>query len=79
MDKIALHLALCDNEATELQYKILTQLPTMNQRIADAYSNTKDFVTFIQNNLPEAKINFVSDDLAKQGFTPFGIFFGLTY
>jgi cystathionine beta-lyase/cystathionine gamma-synthase len=71
MDKIALHLALCDNEATELQYKILAQqLPTMNQRIADAYSNTKDFVTFIQNNLPEAKINFVSDDLAKQGFTP---------
>jgi hypothetical protein len=32
----------------------------MNQQIADAYSNTKDFVTFIQNNLPEAKINFVS-------------------
>jgi len=71
MDKIALHLALCDNEATALQYEILAQqLPTMNQRIADAYVNTRKFVNFIQDVLPEAKINFVSDDLAKQGFTP---------
>ncbi len=71
MDKIALHLALCDNEATALQYEILEQqLPTMNQRIADAYVNTRKFVNFIQNVLPEAKINFVSDDLAEQGFTP---------
>jgi len=71
MDKIALHLALCDNEATALQYEILAQqLPTMNQRIADAYVNTRKFVNFIQDVLPEAKINFVSDDLAEQGFTP---------
>jgi hypothetical protein len=25
MEKIALHLALCDNEATDLQYSILAQ------------------------------------------------------
>jgi hypothetical protein len=36
--EIALHLDLCDNEATDLQYEILAkQLPSMNQRIVDAY------------------------------------------
>ena len=71
MDKIALHLALCDNEATDLQYAILAeQLPSMNQRIADAYVNTRDFVNFITKELPDAKINFVSEELASQGFTP---------
>ena len=71
MDKIELHLKLCDNEATALQYKILaTQLPSMNQRIQDAYQNTRDFVNFIQETLPSAKLNFVSEDLAAQGFTP---------
>lgn len=71
MPKIALHLALCDNEATDLQYQILAQqLPSMNQRIADAYVNTREFVRFIHEVLPTAKINFVTDALALQGFTP---------
>ena len=71
MDKIELHLTLCDNEATDLQYEILAaQLPSMNQRIKDAYKNTREFVTFVQETLPNAKINFVSEELAKQGFTP---------
>lgn len=71
MDKIGLHLALCDNEATGQQYEILArQLPSMNQRIQDAYVNTREFVNFIQANLPEAKINFVSEELADRGFTP---------
>ncbi|WP_452223216.1 cystathionine beta-synthase [Lacinutrix chionoecetis] len=71
MQKIEQHLLLCDNEATSLQYKILAkQLPSMTQRIKDAYINTREFVTFIQKTLPEAKINFVSEELAKQGFTP---------
>jgi cystathionine beta-lyase/cystathionine gamma-synthase len=71
MEKIALHLDLCDNEATALQYEILAkQLPSMNQRIIDAYKNTRDFVNFIHETLPEAKINFVSEELAEQGFTP---------
>lgn len=71
MDKIAMHLELCDNEATQLQYKILAeQLPSMNQRIADAYTNTREFVTHIQETLPNAKINFVSEELANDGFTP---------
>jgi hypothetical protein len=46
------------------------QLPSMNQRIQDAYKNTRDFVNFISETLPEAKINFVSEELAQQGFTP---------
>ena len=71
MEKIELHLALCDNEATELQYEILAkQLPSMKQRIHDAYLNTREFVNFINDTLPEAKINFVSEELAEKGFTP---------
>ena len=71
MNKIHLHLAICDNEATALQYEILAaQMPSMNKRIAAAYENTRDFVTFIQKTLPDAKINFVSEELAKEGFTP---------
>ncbi|HLV13823.1 MAG TPA: hypothetical protein VKY41_01490 [Xanthomarina sp.] len=71
MKKIEKHLVLCDNEATNLQYEILAkQLPSMNQRILDAYKNTRDFVNYIHDILPEAKINFVSEELAEQGFTP---------
>ena len=71
ISKIETHLSLCDNEATDLQYQILAnQMPSMLQRISDAYKNTRDFVSFIEETLPCAKINFVSEDLAQQGFTP---------
>lgn len=71
MHKIEHHLTLCDNEATKQQYDILAeQLPSMNNRILEAYQNTREFVSFIQEVLPEAKINFVSEQLALQGFTP---------
>lgn len=71
LGKIEKHLKLCDNEATDLQIEILAkQLPSMNQRIKDAYKNTREFVNFIHDALPEAKINFVSPALAEQGFTP---------
>jgi len=71
MQKIEMHLNLCDNEATSQQYEILAkQLPSMNQRIIEAYKNTREFVNFIKETLPEAKINFVSEELAKEGFTP---------
>lgn len=71
MVKIEEHLVLCDNEATALQMEILAnQLPSMNQRIKDAYVNTRYFVNFIEETLPSAKINFVSEELAKAGFTP---------
>jgi cystathionine beta-lyase/cystathionine gamma-synthase len=71
MEKIERHLEICDNEATSQQTQILAQqLPSMNQRIADAYQNTRSFVNFIRETLPAAKINFVSEELASQGFTP---------
>ena len=71
MEKIEKHLILCDNQARNLQMEILAkQLPSMNQRIQDAYTNTREFVNFIHETLPEAKINFVSEELAEQGFTP---------
>lgn len=71
MEKIQFHLELCDNEATNLQYEILAkQLPSMNQRIAAAYKITREFVSFIEETLPNAKINFVSEELAREGFTP---------
>jgi cystathionine beta-lyase/cystathionine gamma-synthase len=71
MEKIAVHQRLCDNDATDLQMEILAkQLPSMNQRIQDAYQNTREFVNFIKATLPEAKINFVTEALAAQGFTP---------
>lgn len=71
IEKIEQHLILCDNEATKQQLEILAkQLPSMTQRIKDAYVNTREFVNFIQETLPEAKINFVSKTLSTQGFTP---------
>jgi len=71
LDKIEKHLILCDNEATALQVEILAkQIPSMNQRIKDAYKNTRELVNFIKKTLPTAKINFVSEALAKEGFTP---------
>ena len=71
LGKIEKHIRLCDNEATDLQVEILAeQMPSMNKRIEDAYKNTREFVNFIKDTLPEAKINFVSEELAKEGFTP---------
>jgi len=71
MDKVERHLIICDNEATNYQIEILAnQMPSMNQRIHDAYINTRAFVNFIEATLPAAKINFVSEELADQGFTP---------
>jgi len=71
MEKIALHLRLCDNGATHLQLEILAkQMPSMNERIHVAYQNTREFVNFIKKHLPTAKINFVSEELAEKGFTP---------
>ena len=71
MAKIGTHLKMCDNNATEYQLEILAkQLPSMNKRIYDAYKNTHRFVEFINSVLPDAKINFVSEELANEGFTP---------
>ena len=71
IQRIEQHLLICDNEATELQYDILArQMPSMIQRIEGAYQNTRSFVKFIEEHLPDAKINFVTEELANKGFTP---------
>jgi len=71
MSSIQKHFQLCDNEATDMQVEILAeQLPSMNDRIKAAYKNTREFVDFIKDELPEAKINFVPDEVVEQGFTP---------
>ncbi|MGH1467826.1 MAG: cystathionine beta-synthase [Bdellovibrionales bacterium] len=71
MGKIEEHLKICDNEATDFQVEVLAkQMPSMNQRIKEAYKNTREFVNHIMKSLPGAKINFVSEELAEQGFTP---------
>jgi cystathionine beta-lyase/cystathionine gamma-synthase len=65
------HLKITANVATDFQITTLTQqMPSMNERIAKAYKNTREFVNFIEKTLPTAKINFVSEQLASQGFTP---------
>jgi cystathionine beta-lyase/cystathionine gamma-synthase len=71
MRYIEQNLVLCDNQATPHQMEILAeQLPSMTKRIAGAYKNTREFVNFIEGALPTAKINFVSEELATDGFTP---------
>ena len=71
LQTIERHLLLCDNAATLHQMAILAeQLPSMLERIEGAYQNTREFVNFIGETLPEANINFVSEELAAQGFTP---------
>jgi len=71
MPKIERHLKICENQATDLQIALLAeQMPSMLERIQKAYENTRDFVSFIRKSLPEAKINFVSDEVVEAGFTP---------
>jgi len=68
---ISKHLVLSDNCAISHQLNTLAEnMPSMPQRIKKAYQNTLAFVNHIQNILPDSKINFVSEELAEQGFTP---------
>lgn len=65
------HLVLSDNGATANQLNILAEnMPSMPTRIKKAYNKTRTFVDHIQTVLPNAKINFISHDLAERGFTP---------
>jgi cystathionine beta-lyase/cystathionine gamma-synthase len=68
---ISAHLVLSDNNAVAHQLNTLAQhMPSMPERIKNAYNNTRVFVEHIHSVLPNAKINFVSQALADQGFTP---------
>ncbi|MCO4754937.1 MAG: cystathionine beta-synthase, partial [Bacteriovoracaceae bacterium] len=71
MGYVEKHLQLCDNGATGFQIETLTkQMPSMVERIKAAYKNTREFVDFIEQTLPNAKINFVPQDIVEAGFTP---------
>lgn len=71
IDFIGAHLSLSDNAATVNQLNTLAEnMPSMAARIGVAYENTRVMVEYIQQILPTAKINFVSAQLAEQGFTP---------
>ena len=65
------HLVLSDNRAVAHQLNTLAEfMPSMPERIQKAYENTVSLVSHIKNILPAAKMNFVSAELAAQGFTP---------
>ncbi len=71
MDCIAKHLRICDNQATPLQMKILAEMmPSMAERIAKAYTTTRQFVDHIKATLPNTKVSFIDDELVSMGFTP---------
>jgi hypothetical protein len=68
---ISKHLVLCDNGATRQQVMILAKnMPSMIERIHNAYLNTDVFVKHVRSLLPDARLNFVSKEVADQGFTP---------
>ncbi len=71
MPLISSHLQLSDNFANADQLQILAEsMPSMPDRIVEAYQKTREFVNNIQTLLPQSKIFYVSDDIAKQGFMP---------
>ncbi|OED37991.1 cystathionine beta-synthase [Chromatiales bacterium (ex Bugula neritina AB1)] len=68
---IEAHLNLSDNGATANQLNTMAEyMPSMPERITEAYNNTRAFVDHIQHVLPDARINFITHDLAERGFTP---------
>ena len=71
MKLVANHLLLSDNAADARQLNILAQtMPSMPERIAKAYENTRELVDRIQKMLPESKMFYVDEAMAQQGFTP---------
>jgi hypothetical protein len=59
--KIEMHLKLCYNEATDLQYEILAkQMPSMNQRIR-SYKSTNELYQCYRKSI------LYQEELAEQG------------
>ena len=68
---ISSHLELSDNQANTHQLRTLAEnMPSMPTRIVQAYQKTRELVSNIQNQLPKAKIYYVSKTMAKRGFMP---------
>ena len=71
MSLIKSHLTLSDNAADENQLNILAEtMPSMPERIVQAYEKTKHLVEQIQTALPNAKMFYVNDSVAQRGFMP---------
>lgn len=71
LELVSNHLVLSDNMANADQLRTLAEnMPSMPQRIVQAYKKTRELVNTIQDLLPLAKIYYVSDEMAKQGFMP---------
>jgi cystathionine beta-lyase/cystathionine gamma-synthase len=71
MKLVAKHLLLSDNAADARQLNILAKtMPSMPERIAKAYENTRELVNRIQSMLPDSKMFYVDEAMAQQGFTP---------
>ena len=71
LELISSHLSLSDNLANSDQLQTLAEnMPSMQGRIKKAYEKTRELVNFIQDLLPQSKIYYVSDEMAKQGFMP---------
>lgn len=71
MPLISSHLELSDNSANPDQINTLAQnMPSMPTRIKQAYAKTRELVNNIQALLPQARIYYVSDEMAQRGFMP---------
>lgn len=71
MTLISSHLVLSDNLANSDQLQTLAEnMPSMPNRIVQAYKKTRELVNYIQALLPQSKIYYVSDEVAQQGFMP---------
>ncbi len=71
MALISSHLVLSDNLANYDQLQTLAEnMPSMPNRIVQAYKKTRELVNYIQALLPQSKIYYVSDEVAQQGFMP---------
>lgn len=71
MPLISAHLKLSANQADANQLNTLAEtMPSMPERIDQAYENTWEFVTQVRTLLPDAKIFYVTDDIAQRGFKP---------
>lgn len=68
---IAKHLALSDNTVNSHQLHTLAEnMPSMPDRIEQAYKKTREFVNFIHQLLPHSKIFYITDEIAQLGFMP---------
>ncbi len=71
MPLIAAHLQLSDNQADTNQLNTLAEtMPSMPERIVNAYNKTHEFVQQVRAVIPTAKIFYVTDEMAQRGFKP---------